>query len=89
MWNSDRGLWITSHNLSEKRIAHTSWTPDPKGETYLIGGSVSPSTTEIVKEGEGRNSSLEFYLKKEIRLFIDFFTLIVKLLSDPIHINIL
>ena len=71
LWNSTTGTWNTSHILSEKRYAHTSWTPDSRGGTYLIGGSSSPSTTEIVKKGEGVSSGLEFQLKYEARLFID------------------
>ena len=68
MWNSNTGTWNTSHILRDKRNAHTSWTPDLKSGTYLIGGLVSPLTTEIVNKGEGVSSSLEFDLSYEIRL---------------------
>ena len=69
MWNSNTGTWNTSHILSEERNAHTSWTPDSRGGTHLIGGSASPSTTDIVKKDEGVSSG--FHLKYEARLFID------------------
>ena len=71
MWNSNIGTWNTSHILRDKRDAHTSWTPESGSGTYLIGGSASPSTTEIVKEGEDVSSSLEFYLKYEERLIVE------------------
>ena len=50
LWNPDTGTWNTSHKLSEGRDALCSWTPDPRGGTYLIGGVQSPSTTEIVHQ---------------------------------------
>ena len=67
LWNPDTGTWNTSQKLSERRDAHCSWTPDPQGGTYLIGGVHSPSTTEIVHQGEEVSSRLEFDLKYEIR----------------------
>ena len=46
--NIATGYWTKSHTLRNARYAHVSWTP-PSGEgTYLMGGSYSRRTTEIV-----------------------------------------
>jgi len=44
------GQWVTSHRLVEERYGHSSWAM-AEG-TVLVGGyvSLSPNTTEIVKE---------------------------------------
>ena len=42
------GSWTTlSDNLVEERYRHSSWV-SPDGDILLIGGSESPTTTEIV-----------------------------------------
>ena len=44
----EAGSWTTlTDNLVERRYGHSSWI-NPNGDTFLIGGIGSPSTTEIV-----------------------------------------
>ena len=60
-WSPDSGTWTLSHNLTEERDNHVSWTPDPSLGTYLLGGSHNSRTTELVKpEGSVEQG---FYLK--------------------------
>ena len=48
-WSPDSGTWTLSHNLTEERDNHVSWTPDPSLGTYLIGGISNPRTSELIK----------------------------------------
>ena len=51
-WSPDSGTWTLSHNLTEERDNHVSWTPDPSLGTYLIGKFSSYNnmrTSELVK----------------------------------------
>ena len=60
-WSPDSGTWTLSHNLTEERDNHVSWTPDPSLGTYLMGGSHNSRTTELVNpEGSVEQG---FYLK--------------------------
>ena len=40
------GTWTKSHNLTQKRYGHSSWTSS--SGSYLIGGTHSPKTSEII-----------------------------------------
>ena len=40
--------WVKTHDLHHERVKHISWTTDQG--TVLIGGFMSQSTTEIVKQ---------------------------------------
>jgi len=57
------GAWTRTHNLRDKREFHVSWST-PSG-VYLLGGTFSNTTSEIVKE----DGSVEegFDLKYETR----------------------
>ena len=43
------GEWVKTHNLSEVREYHSSWQGED-GTIVLMGGYVSPTTTEIVSD---------------------------------------
>ena len=47
-WKPDIGSWNKSHSLISWRYGHVSWNT-PSG-VYLIGGAVSPNTSELLKE---------------------------------------
>ena len=48
-WNPDTGTWdMATESLTKKRSSHISWTPGDGSETYLIGGSYSDRTSEII-----------------------------------------
>ena len=57
------GAWTRTHNLREKREFHVSWSTS--SGVYLLGGTFSNKTSEIVKE----DGSVEkgFDLKYETR----------------------
>ena len=44
------GQWVTSHELTERRGYHTSWSTE--AGIVLMGGAYTPFTTEILTEGE-------------------------------------
>jgi len=46
------GKWVTSHNLAEKRMYHTSWNNKKEGKIILMGGLDSGYTTETITEGK-------------------------------------
>ena len=43
-----RGFWTRSVNLREKRVNHVSWAT--ASGLYLMGGSYSSNTSELVKK---------------------------------------
>ena len=47
-WSSDSGSWTQSHTLRKRRQGHVSWATEDG--VYLMGGSYSRKTTELVKE---------------------------------------
>ena len=49
------GGWVVSHNLMESREEHSSWQ-SPAG-LVLIGGSYSPTTTELLSSSDSSSSS--------------------------------
>ena len=53
------GAWIKSHTLVQPRFGHCAWETD--SGIILLGGSESPTTTELLKEDGG--SELTFSLK--------------------------
>ena len=54
-WNADTGAWdLVTETLTEKRWAHTSWTPVDGSVTYLMGGFWSDNTTEVLDNGSVR-----------------------------------
>ena len=42
------GGWVKTHDLLQERVKHVSWNTG--AGTVLIGGTVSQSSTEIVKQ---------------------------------------
>ena len=51
------GSWTKSHTLRKERYGHVSWAT-PSG-VYLMGGWVSPTTSELVKENGSVEESFE------------------------------
>ena len=51
-YSPETGGWLEEpYQLGRARYHHTSWAL-ASGEVVLLGGSVSPNTTEIVSPGE-------------------------------------
>ena len=46
-WSPASGTWTKSHTLRQKRYGHVSWATS--SGVYLIGGMISPDTSEKVK----------------------------------------
>ena len=46
-WSPASGTWTKSHTLRQKRMNHVSWAT--ASGVYLIGGMISPNTSEKVK----------------------------------------
>ena len=44
------GEWVTSHALVEERVSHNSWST--RAGMMLLGGWYSPTSTEIIMQGE-------------------------------------
>ena len=52
------GQWSESHNLTFSRYDHTSWVR-PDGAVLLIGGRVSPTTTEVLNSNGSTTQSFD------------------------------
>ena len=63
-WNKD-GTWTKSHNLQQKRYGHSSWVT--ASGTYLIGGTHSPKTSEIIHEDGSTETETGFALEYDAR----------------------
>ena len=51
-YQAETGGWLEEpYNLSQARYHHASWSL-PSGEVMLLGGSVSPNTTELLTPGD-------------------------------------
>ena len=48
-WNTKPGTWTKSHSLRHPRYGHVTWVAE--SGLYLMGGSNSPRTTEIINDG--------------------------------------
>ena len=64
-WNADTGAWdLLTESFTEPRYYHTSWTPADGAVTYLMGGSQSETTSNILQH-ENNKVSKSFPLKHE------------------------
>ncbi len=67
IWNPDTGAWdLVTKSLTENRVGHISWTPADGSVTYLMGGYVSGTTSDILQHDDN-NVSTSFPLKHNTR----------------------
>ena len=55
-FSAEEGSWTYSHTLQEKRVGHSSWVTGDG--LVLMGGWMSPTTSEILSIGGGQGVPL-------------------------------
>ena len=66
-WNNGKGTWdLVTESLTEDRVNHISWTPADGSVTYLMGGWLSPGTSEAIDQENNGFVTSSFPLKHKI-----------------------
>ena len=66
-WNRDNGTWdlVTESLTGYNREDHISWTPVDGSVTYLMGGWMSPETSDVIDQDNYVESSFPLQHKTE------------------------